>query len=311
MEDEEILKVSHLCKSFVVEKKISDKIKRLITKQNPESIKALNDVSFSVKRGEILGILGESGSGKSTLARVLMGIHKADFGEAYLLGRDILGAKDLEKLAVYRDMQMIFQDPFSSLDPRMTVKQILLEPLKIHQLVYDDKTGSLVHQEPNIENIFKLKNNIFLNKNVPDFFLKDALKEVGLSPDSLNKYPSEFSGGQRQRIGICRALILNPKLIIADEAVSALDVSVQAQILELLMELKKKRGLSMIFISHDVAVVRQISDRIILLYHGEIVEELPADKLLTDAKHEYSKKLLNAALSLREGCDFKFIDTKV
>lgn len=284
MEEEEILKVSHLYKNFVVEKNLSDKIKRLLTNKKPESIKALNDVSFTVKKGEILGILGESGSGKSTLARVLMGIHKPDSGEAYLLGQDIFNVNGEKRLEILRNMQMVFQDPFSSLDPRMTVEQILLEPLKIH-------------------NIYPEKGQIA--------FLKRSLEEVGLPKDSLYKYPSEFSGGQRQRIGICRALILNPKLIIADEAVSALDVSVQAQILELLMELKEKRGLSMIFISHDVAVVRQISDRVILLYHGDIVEELPADKLLTDAKHEYTKKLLTAALSLREGSNFKFIDTKV
>ncbi len=271
---EEILKVENLCKSFLVEKSLFKKIKEFVKKEKQEKIVALNNVSFNVKKGEILGILGESGSGKSTLARVLMGIHKADSGSATLLGRDILNAKGKDRLAILSDMQMIFQDPFGSLDPRMNVRQILSEPLKIHNILPEEGIES---------------------------FLEKALNEVGLNKDSLDKYPSQFSGGQRQRIGICRALILNPKLIIADEAVSALDVSVQAQILELLVELKQKRGLSMIFISHDVAVVRQISDRIILLYHGDIVEELPADKLLTDAKHEYSKKLLKAALSLREG----------
>ncbi len=272
--EEEILKVENLTKKFVVETKLTDKIKRILKKDKPEYITALNNVSFNVKQGEILGILGESGSGKSTLARILMGIQKPDSGKAYLLGEDIFSANGDKRLKVLRDMQMIFQDPFGSLDPRMTVRRILTEPLSIH--------------------------NIYPENGVEDFLI-NSLKEVGLSKDSLDKYPSEFSGGQRQRIGICRSLILNPKLIIADEAVSALDVSVQAQILELLINLKEKRGLSLIFISHDVAVVRQISDRIILLYHGNIVEELPADKLLTDAKHDYTKKLLNAALSLREG----------
>ena len=272
--EEEILRVEGLCKSFVVEKSLTGKIRQMLTKEKPETIEALKNVSFGVKQGEILGILGESGSGKSTLARVLMGIHKADSGSATLLGRNLFTNNKEERLENLRDMQMVFQDPFGSLDPRMNVRSILLEPLKIHDNWPEEDL---------------------------DEFLKKALFEVGLPKDCLYKYPSQFSGGQRQRIGICRALILNPKLIIADEAVSALDVSVQAQILELLVELKKKRGLSMIFISHDVAVVRQIADRIIILYHGEIVEEVKADSLLTDVKHEYSKKLLNAALSLREG----------
>lgn len=271
---ETILKVEKLCKNFIVERSFSKKLKRLFTKESPETVRALNNVSFTVNEGETLGILGESGSGKSTLARALMGIHSVDSGSALLLGRDILNVKGSERLAILRDMQMVFQDPFGSLDPRMTVRQILTEPLKIHK----------INPEGGVE-----------------AFLEKSLTEVGLAKEVLDRYPTEFSGGQRQRIGICRALILNPKLIIADEAVSALDVSVQAQILELLMELKKKRGLSMIFISHDVAVVRQISDRILLLYHGDVVEELPADKLLTDAKHDYTKKLLKAALSLREG----------
>lgn len=272
--EEEIFRVRGLCKSFVLEKGLTGKIRQLIKNEKPEEVKALDEVSFSVKKGEILGILGESGSGKSTLARVLMGIHKADSGTATLLGRDLLSKEESVRLENLRDIQMVFQDPFGSLDPRMTVREILLEPLKIHSKPITLSTET---------------------------FLVNALAEVGLTPDCLNKYPSQFSGGQRQRIGICRALILDPKIIIADEAVSALDVSVQAQILELLMELKNKRGLSMIFISHDVAVVRQIADRIMILYHGKIVEEVNADSLLNGVKHEYSKKLLNAALSLREG----------
>lgn len=280
----EILVVKNLCKKFNVEKSLTKRITEFFhEKKEKETITALNNVSFTVNEGEILGILGESGSGKSTLARVLMGIYPADSGKAYLLGDNILEPNKEKRLKILRNMQMVFQDPFGSLDPRMTIRQILLEPLKIHKI--------------NPEEGF-------------DLFLEKSLEEVGLQKDVLNRYPLEFSGGQRQRIGICRALILNPKLIIADEAVSALDVSVQAQILELLVNLKKNRQLSIIFISHDVAVVRQISDRIILLYHGDIVEELPADKLLTDAKHEYSKKLINAALSLREGRNLKFIDTK-
>ena len=272
--EEEILRVNDLCKSFVVEKSLTSKIAQFFKNEKPEVVKALDNVSFSVKKGEILGILGESGSGKSTLARVLMGIHTADSGSATLLGKNLPGENSELRLQNLRDMQMVFQDPFGSLDPRMTVRDILLEPIKIHRIIIEEDI---------------------------DDFLAKALEEVGLTKDCLYKYPSQFSGGQRQRIGICRALILDPKLIIADEAVSALDVSVQAQILELLKKLKEKRGLSMIFISHDVAVVRQIADRIIILYHGKIVEEVEADSLLNGVKHEYSQKLINAALSLREG----------
>lgn len=271
--NEEILRVEKICKKFDVEQNIGKRIKSFFNKNELERITALNDVTFCLKKGEILGILGESGSGKSTLARILMGIYEPDSGEIKLSGKNILKAQGKERLSILKDMQMVFQDPFGSLDPRMNVRQILSEPLKIHNIIPEEGV---------------------------ELFLEKALKEVGLPKESLDRYPSEFSGGQRQRIGICRALILNPKIIIADEAVSALDVSVQAQILELLMELKQKRGLSMIFISHDVAVVRQISDRIILLYHGNIVEELPADKLLLDVKHDYSKKLIHSALSLRE-----------
>lgn len=271
-----ILEVNSLTKTFSMEQGFIGSICNFFSgKGKPEErkIKALDDVSFCVKQGEILGILGESGSGKSTLAKLIMGIIAPDSGEIRLLNENITGLASLRKLDTIQKIQMIFQDPFSSLDPRMTVKQILLEPLRIHRLVP--------------------KENI-------DEYLSSCLKDVGLDETALYRYPSEFSGGQRQRIGICRALILNPNLIIADEAVSALDVSVQAQILELLLKLQKTRNLSIIFISHDVAVVRQISHRIILLYKGRLVETIDSDKLLFEAKHEYTRKLINSALYLRE-----------
>ena len=269
-----VLQVGALRKSFSVEDSFWHRLKRLISREPPRHLTALDVPGFSVARGETLGILGESGSGKSTLARVLMGIYDADAGSATINGRNIIGVSSSERLKALRDMQMIFQDPFGSLDPRMTVRQIISEPLKIHGMRPAGDTDQLLIQ---------------------------ALKEVGLEAEALERYPSEFSGGQRQRIGICRALILSPSLIIADEAVSALDVSVQAQILELLMNLRVRRQLSMIFISHDVAVVRQISDRIILLYRGNLVEELPADKLIEGASHPYTRRLLDSALFLREG----------
>ncbi len=270
----DILVVGALRKSFAVEDSFLQRLRRLASGAPPRQLTALDIPGFSVGRGETLGILGESGSGKSTLARVLMGIYEADSGSAKLNGRDLVGVGRTERLAALRDMQMIFQDPFGSLDPRMTVRQIISEPLKIHGITPDGGRDQAMIQ---------------------------ALREVGLEADSLDRYPSEFSGGQRQRIGICRALILGPSLVIADEAVSALDVSVQAQILELLIGLKARRNLSMIFISHDVAVVRQISDRIILLYHGHLVEELPADSLIDGARHPYTRRLLDSALFLREG----------
>jgi ABC-type glutathione transport system ATPase component len=268
-----ILEVKNLVKTFAIEQSLAQRLRALVKRSNPQEILALNNVSFTLKQGEILGILGESGSGKSTLAKILMGIYSANSGSATLNGQDLLHTKAKNRLELLKKIQMIFQDPFSSLNPRMTVKQILLEPIKIHKIQI---------QEPL---------NTFLGKR---------LAEVGLDPSALKAYPSEFSGGQRQRIGICRALMLEPEVIIADEAVSALDVSVQAQILELLLELKEKRKLSIIFISHDVAVVKQLADRIILLYKGELVEEIRAEDLLENPKHEYTKRLLKSALYLRE-----------
>lgn len=271
---EKILEVKGLCKSFEIESSFVAALKKRIQGRKPDSLKALDDVSFDLKKGETLGILGESGSGKSTLARILMGIYQPESGSAQLLGQEIINAAGRSRLDILKNMQMVFQDPFGSLDPRMTIRQIISEPLKIHGV------------KPAV---------------AMDEFLAGCLKEVGLDDGALVRYPSEFSGGQRQRIGICRSLILNPQLIIADEAVSALDVSVQAQILELLVRLRRDRQLSMIFISHDVAVVRQISDRILLLYRGNLVEELPADSLIDGARHPYTRTLLDAALFLREG----------
>ncbi|GAB4283556.1 MAG: dipeptide ABC transporter ATP-binding protein [Candidatus Rifleibacteriota bacterium] len=271
---EKILEVSGLTKTFSLENDFFSIFKS--GNESQRTVKALEQVSFDVFRGETLGILGESGSGKSTLARILMGIYEPDAGSALLNGKDVFAAYKNSKarLAILKEMQLIFQDPYGSLDPRMTVRQIIAEPLKIHGLKITSETEEL---------------------------LKRSLSEVGLGPECLARYPSEFSGGQRQRIGICRAMILNPGLVIADEAVSALDVSVQAQILELLCRLRQERNLSMIFISHDLAVVRQISDRIILLYRGNLVEEMPADCLLNDAVHPYTLDLLGAAMFLREG----------
>lgn len=269
-----ILSVNGIGKAFELERPFLKRCGDWWAGRQGAGIQALSNVSFEVGVHETVGILGESGSGKSTLARVLMGLYTADAGTATLQGRNLFSSERSVVLENLRNMQMIFQDPFSSLDPRMSVRRILEEPLHIHE------AGCRAEWDERLVN---------------------GLTEVGLERDVLDRYPSEFSGGQRQRIGICRALILNPTLLIADEAVSALDVSVQAQILELLYRLKKARGLSLLFISHDIAVVRQIADRVLVLYRGRLVESMPADCLLCDTRHPYTRRLLAAALHLREG----------
>ncbi|MBF0543410.1 MAG: ABC transporter ATP-binding protein [Candidatus Riflebacteria bacterium] len=273
-ENKEILRVEGLCKHYDLHRSIYSRFSDWREKKNPPVVRALNKVSFSVFSRETLGILGESGSGKSTLARVLMGLLSPDAGSASLLGSDLFDFSRINRLKNLKRMQMVFQDPFSSLDPRQSIASVLKEPLKIHG----------IHPSEGYEKK-----------------LREALSEVGLEPDILTRYPAEFSGGQRQRICVSRALLLDPEILIADEAVSALDVSVQAQILELFVRLKEARGLTLIFISHDVAVIRQLSDRILVFYRGNLVETMSSECLLTDVAHPYTKKLLNAALFLREG----------
>ncbi|MGM0598342.1 MAG: ATP-binding cassette domain-containing protein [Candidatus Rifleibacteriota bacterium] len=272
MSRDNLLEVKNLSKSFELETGL---LSRLFAKEK-NKLQALDSLNFDLKEGETLGVLGESGSGKSTLARILMGIYAPDSGEVLYRGKNIFASfqQKTDRLQLLQKMQMIFQDPYSSLDPRMTVRKIISEPLKIHKNISAAEAEKI---------------------------LISSLEEVGLDKNCLDKYPAEFSGGQRQRIGICRAMILNPELIIADEAVSALDVSIQAQILELLSGLQAQRNLAMIFISHDVAVVRQISDRIILLYKGNLVEQFSSECLLSDPVHPYTIDLLNSAIYLREG----------
>lgn len=232
-----------------------------------QTLKAVDGVNFTLNQGEILGLVGESGCGKSSLGRSVMRLIRATEGSVEVNGTDFLSLYG-EKLRTARtNIQMIFQDPYASLDPRMTVFDILSEPAKAH---------------------LKLK-KVELNARVKKF-----LEMVGLSIKAAKKYPHEFSGGQRQRIAIARALILEPKVVIADEPVSSLDVSVQAQILNLLKEIQKQLGLSMIFISHNLAVVKYISDRIAVMYLGKIVETAPKDKLYKNALHPYTKALISS-----------------
>lgn len=231
-----------------------------------ESVKAVTNVSFDVEEGKVLGLVGESGCGKSTLGRTILKLIEPNGGQILFQGQDITNYSAKQMRPLRKEMQMIFQDPFSSLNPRMTIGSILMEPLMIHNIV--PKTRRL-------------------DKVV------ELLETVGLSERAMQKYPHEFSGGQRQRIGIARALAVNPKLIIADEPVSALDISIQAQIINLLMELKDKLGLTLIFIAHDLKVVEHISDEICVMYLGRMMERFPADQL-DQAMHPYTKSLLSA-----------------
>jgi len=239
------------------------------------TIKALNNVSLSIKKGETLAIVGESGSGKSTLARCLLQLLSLDQGEIFFKGKNLTSLDVKDKKHLKRHIQMVFQDPYASLNPRMKIGEILEEGLLIHEL------GHKISRDKKI---------------------RDMIKKVGLTVADLTKYPHQFSGGQRQRIGIARALIVEPELVICDEPVSALDVSIQAQILLLLKALQKELGLSYLFISHDLRVVRHMADRIVVMHQGKIVEQGPTKSIYEKPKANYTRELLNAI----PGKHFKF-----
>ena len=255
-----IMKIRNLTKEFKI------KSKKLGAK--PQILHALTDVSLDVYEGETLGIIGESGCGKSTLGRTVIQLHKATSGSVEYLGKDLFSLTGAERKAMKRDIQMVFQDPYSSLDPRNTCEQLIAEPLKVHGIISDSKARQ--------DRVLEL------------------MREVGLDIQHMNRYPHEFSGGQRQRINVARALALQPKIIIWDEPVSALDVSIQAQVLNLFNRLQRDHNLTYIFISHDLGVIKHVSDRIAIMYLGRVVELCKASQIYDNPLHPYTRALLSA-----------------
>lgn len=231
-------------------------------------IKAVDDVSFDIEAGRTVGLVGESGSGKTTVGRTILKLTPATSGEVLYEGRDILPMSEGTFRPLRKDMQMIFQDPFGSLNPRMTIHAILAEPLEIHfpAMTKDERRERVA----------------------------ELLRLVGLPADAMGRYPHEFSGGQRQRIGIARALAVKPRFIVCDEPVSALDVSVQAQIVNLLKDLQEQLGIAYLFIAHDLAVVEHMSDHVLVMNRGRVVESAPAGEIYENPRHEYTRKLLAA-----------------
>ena len=242
-------------------------IKKGIFARTAGYVKAVNGVSFSMKAGETLGVVGESGCGKSTLSRTILRLEKAHSGSVHFMGQDVFAMKGPELQQYRRDMQVVFQDPHATLNPRHSILDILTEGLLVHGMIKPSEAQDKA---------------------------AELLMDVGLQPDAMHRYPHAFSGGQRQRICIARAIALKPKMIICDEAVSALDLSIRAQVLNLLMELKDKYSLAYLFITHDIGVVEHIADNIIVMYKGEIVERGPATDELLNPQEAYTQRLISA-----------------
>ena len=239
-----------------------------VFRRHIDDIKAVDDVSFTVEAGTTVGLVGESGSGKSTIGKTILKLVQPTSGAIVFDGQSILPMSENEFRPLRREIQMIFQDPFGSLNPRHTIFQIVGEALEIH---FPE-----------------------LSRGARRERVSELMRQVGLKPELMERYPHEFSGGQRQRIGIARALAVKPKFIVCDEPVSALDVSVQAQIVNLLQDLQDELGLTYLFIAHDLAVVEHMSDHVLVMYHGKIVESAPAEAIYENPQHEYTRKLLAA-----------------
>ena len=251
----EILRVEHLKKYFTTPK---------------GTLHAVDDVNFSIRTGETLGVVGESGCGKSTMGRAILRLHEPTSGKVYFEGKDILGYNKKQLKDLRKDMQIIFQDPFASLNPRMTVSEAIIEPLLVQGIYKPNEKAAITQQVEKIMNL------------------------VGLAKRLVNTYPHELDGGRRQRIGIARALAVNPKFIVCDEPVSALDVSIQAQILNLMQDLQEELNLTYMFITHDLSVVRHFSNDIVVMYLGQMVESAPAKALFKNPMHPYTKALRSA-----------------
>ena len=251
----EILRVEHLKKYFTTPK---------------GTLHAVDDVNFSIRTGETLGVVGESGCGKSTMGRAILRLHEPTSGKVYFEGKDILGYNKKQLKDLRKDMQIIFQDPFASLNPRMTVSEAIIEPLLVQGIYKPNEKAAITQQVEKIMNL------------------------VGLAKRLVNTYPHELDGGRRQRIGIARALAVNPKFIVCDEPVSALDVSIQAQILNLMQDLQEELNLTYMFITHDLSVVRHFFNDIVVMYLGQMVESAPAKALFKNPMHPYTKALLSA-----------------
>ncbi len=263
MEQNNILEVRDLKKSFSSGKSLLQTLKH----ESSSAVKAVDGVSLTVYKGEVVGLVGESGCGKSSLAKVLTNLYPADSGDIIFEGKSIIHTKKHKGNLFGTKIQMIFQDPYASLNPRMTIRQMMYEILSVHKLCKKEDREKVTIS---------------------------YLDMVGMNASALDSYPSQFSGGQRQRISIARALIVKPDLLIADEAISALDVSIQAQIINLLVDLKEKLNLSMLFISHDLSVVRYISDRVAVMYLGKIMEMAPTEELYDRPRHPYTEILMKA-----------------